>query len=134
MLSGGCVIEPPEPSPITVELVNSTTLDVWPNFYTSASATDAAGLFVAGNLRKEITSHAVHRLLAGETVTLSLECNDIQSIGVDAPVLFNGILITVTTSTDRVFRLRGSDFDCGSTVRFEYFTEGDAFRVRVQPQ
>ena len=133
-LSGGCVIEPPPPSPITVKLVNWTTLDVQPNFYSSASATDTAGLFVAGNLRTDFTDRAFAELRRGETMTLTLECNDIQSLGVDAPLLFNAVLMTVTTSTDRVFLQRGPDFDCGATVRFVYFAEGETFRVRAETQ
>ena len=133
VLVGGCVVEPPPPSaPVTVELVNSTTLDVRPNLYASALATDGAGLFVAGNLREDFTNRPFAELRGGETATLTLECDDIQSLGVDSPVLFNAVLVTVTTSTDRVFLQRGSDFDCGATVRFVFFTEGETFRVRVE--
>jgi len=132
VLLSGCVIESP-PSPLTtVELVNSTVHDVRPNLYTSGSATDVAGLLVTANLRSDFTSRPFPELRAGETATLRLECADVQSIGVDAPTVFNATLLAVTTSADRIFLLRGADFECGATVRFTYSEEGEVFRATVE--
>jgi hypothetical protein len=126
----GCVVEPPPPT--AVELVNTTGLDVRPNLYASASASDAAGLFVGANLVTDFTDRPFPELRAGESVTLTRECEDIQSIGVEGPVLFDALQLIATPSADRIFLVRETDFQCGGTVRFVYFTEGDAFRVRVE--
>lgn len=130
-VSGGCLLPPPPP-PTTVELVNNTTLDVKPEFYTSSSAADAEGLFVAAKRRTDFTDRPFPELRGGETVTLTFECDEIQSLGVDAPVLFDAVTLTVTTSADRIFLQPGTDFECGATVRLVYFTQGDAFRVRAE--
>ncbi|MFQ5805671.1 MAG: hypothetical protein ACE5I3_04390 [Phycisphaerae bacterium] len=131
-LVGGCIVEPPPPPPTTVQLANSTAFDVRPNLYTSGSATGEAGLFVGANLRTDFTDRPFPELRRNETATLTLECDEIQSLGVDAPVLFDAVTLTVTTSGDRIFLLRDTNFACGATIRFVYFTEGDAFRVRVE--
>lgn len=126
----GCIV--PAAPPTTVELVNSTSLDVRPNLYASASATDAAGLFVGANLITNFTQRPFPELRPGESVSLDLECNRVQSLGVDAPVSFDAAQLVVTTSQDRIFLQQGPDFQCGATVRFVYFTEGGSFRVRAE--
>jgi hypothetical protein len=129
-LSGGCVVvEPEPPEPVRVVLVNSTEYDVRPNLYTSGSATSATALFVSGNLRTDFTDRAFPELRAGETRTLTLECDDVQSVGSDAPVLFDAAQVIATASEDRAFVAKGADFDCGAVLTFTFFTEGDVFRV-----
>jgi hypothetical protein len=125
----GCLAPPP---PTTIELVNSTGLDVRPAFYTSGSATGADELFTDGNLVTDFTDRPFPELRGNESVTLTLECDEIRSVGVDGPVLFDALQGIVTRSEDRVFLRRETDFECGATLRFVYFTEGDAFRVRVE--
>jgi hypothetical protein len=131
-LLGGCIIETAPTGPITVELVNETSLDVQPRLYTSGSATDAAGLFVGANLRTDFTGRPFPELRADEAVSLTLECDDASSIGVRNPVMFDAVQLIVTNSDDQLFLLRDTDFQCGTTVRFVYYTDGDDFRVRVE--
>jgi hypothetical protein len=131
-LLGGCIIETTPPGPITVELVNETALDVRPGFYTSDTATDAAGLFVGANLRTDFTDRAFPELRARETKTLTLECADVASIGVNAPVLFDAVQLIRTDSGDQIFLLRDTGFQCDATVRFVYYIEDEAFHVRVE--
>jgi len=125
----GCI---PAPPPTTIELVNSTGLDVRPEFHTSGLATSADGLFTDGNLVTDFTDRPFPELRGSESVTLTLECDELQSLGVDGPVLFDALQGIVTRSDDRIFLRRETDFECGVTLRFVYFAEGDAFRVRVE--
>ena len=131
-LLGGCILETIPTGPITVELVNETSLDVQPRLYISGSATDAAGLFVGANLRTDFTDRAFPELRRAETVSLTLECDDAASIGVRNPVMFDAVQLIVTNSEDQIFLLRDTDFQCGGTVRFVYCTQDGAFRVRVE--
>jgi hypothetical protein len=128
----GCI--PTPQAPVTVELVNSTSLDVRPNLYISSAATDPAGLFVAGNLVTDFTTRPFPELRANETATLTVECDQIQSVGVDEPVMFDAALVDTTVSADRIFLLRGTDFECGATLRFVFSTEDDEFGVRLDGQ
>jgi hypothetical protein len=128
-LLAGCVSEPP---PTTIELVNTTALDVTPNLYVSESVTDEGGLFVGANLITDFTDRAFPELRGGEHVALTLECDAAVTLGVDAPVLFDAVQVIATTSDDHVLLQRDAGFQCGETVRFVYFTQGDAFRVRVE--
>jgi hypothetical protein len=129
VVMGGC-LAPPEP--VTLVLVNETTLDVRPNLHTSADATTADELFQPANLNTTFTDRAFPELRPGETISLSFECADLQSVGVDRPVLFDAAALVVTPSEDTLFRVRETDFACGDTVRFVFFSEGEAFRVRVE--
>jgi len=128
-LVSGCTVEPP---PTTIELVNATDLDVRPNLYTSGSASDAAGLFVGSNLRQDFTARPFPELRGGESVSLTLGCEEVASLGVDAPVFFDAVSLTVEVSGERIWLRRGRDFECGATVRFVYFAEGEAFGVRAE--
>jgi len=131
-LLGGCILETIPTGPITVELVNETSLDVQPRLYISGSATDAAGLFVGANLRTDFTDRAFPELRRAETVSLTLECDDAASIGVRNPVMFDAVQLIVTNSDDQIFLRRDTDFQCGGTVRFVYYTDGDDLHVRVE--
>ena len=132
-LLSACVITPaPLPSPITLELVNTTGLDVRPGAYISGSAADQNTLFVGPNLITVFTDRPFPELRPAETVTLTYECDGARSLGVKQPVMFDALTLETTRSDDQAFLLRGSDFDCGATVRFVYYTEGAAFRVRVE--
>ena len=129
VLLAGCVFEPP---PTTIELVNTTALDVTPNLYVSESATDESGLFVAANRVTDFTDRAFPELRGSEQVALELECDAAVTLGVNAPVLFDAVQVIATASDDHLLLQRDVDFQCGETVRFIYFAEGDAFRVRVE--
>jgi hypothetical protein len=124
-----CLVPPP---PTTITLVNETGLDVTPRLFVSGTATSADALFTDGNLVTDFTDRPFPELRRHETVTLTLECDEIQSLGVDAPILFDAARLIITQSGDRIFLLWDEDFECGATVQFVYFTEGDAFRVRVE--
>lgn len=126
---GGCPQPPPEP--VVVELSNITSLDVRPEFFASSSATDAGGLFIAGNRVTNFTDRAFPELRPGETRSLTIECDELSVMGVRGAVLFDSISLTTRTSADEIFLNRGGGFDCGETIRLVYFTEGDVFRVRV---
>ncbi len=130
--SGCVVVTPDPPAPVTIELVNPTAANVRPNLFTSSSAGDEAGLFVAANLNTSFTTRPVAELRAGESATITLDCAQLRTIGVDRPVLFNGATLSVTTSDDRLFLAKPGSFDCGSRVRFVFFTEGNVFRARVE--
>lgn len=131
-MQSGCIVETLPPAPVTVVLANSTSLDVRPAFYASASATDAAGLFVGANLVTTFTDRAFPELRGKETVTLTYGCEEVRSLGVSRPRMFDAVTFDVTRSGDELFLQRDTNFECGATVRFVYFTEGDAFRVRVE--
>ncbi|MFO0840213.1 MAG: hypothetical protein U1D55_17025 [Phycisphaerae bacterium] len=129
----GCVVvstPPPPPEPIKIELYNPTSGDVRPNLFVSATALDETGLFVGGNQVTNFTTRPFPELRAGETATVTVDCDTAASIGVDKPVLFIASTLAVTNSADRIFLLRDTDVTCGRTVRFVYFTEDAAFRVR----
>lgn len=123
---------PPPPGPVTLELVNQTTFDVRPNYYLSAEATSAESLFVNDNLQFDFTDRPFPELRPNETITLELACDQIASVGSQRPLLFDATTLTLTTSEDTVFAARGTDFECGQTVRLVFFREGDAFRVRIE--
>ncbi len=129
---GGCVTETIPAGPITLELVNATALDVLPRLYVSGSATDADGLFVGANLHTTFTDRAFLELRADETITLTIECDTLVAIGVQDPVLFDSTQLIVTDSDDQIFLLRDTDFQCETTVRLVYYTEGDEFHVRAE--
>jgi len=128
-LVDGC-IEPPPPT--TIELANDTALDVRPNLYVSGSATDAAGLFVGANLITDFTDRPFPELRSRETAVLTLECDQIQSVGVRRSVVYDAATMTVTRWDDQIFLRQDTDFTCGATVRFVFFTDSDAFSVRVE--
>ena len=129
----GCIQPAPAPGPVTVELINQTGLDVTPNLYASGFTGDPASLFGdAANLVSDFTDRPFPELRGGEIVTLEISCDDAGMIGVRNPVLYDAITLTVTNSTDEIFLVPSGDFDCGGTVRFYYFREGSAFRVRFE--
>lgn len=120
-------------APVLIELVNGTSLDVTPNVYVSGSELDAGALFGdSANRQVGFTDREFPELRAGETRTLTFDCAEIRTIGVQSPVLFDATTLTVTTSTDQLVLTRGAEFDCGSTVRLVYYREGSAFHVRVE--
>ncbi len=130
----GCVpvTPPPPPGPVTIELVNATGFDVRANLFTSATATRNTDLFVAGNLNTAWTDRAFPELRPLETRSLTLECGAAASLGVNAPTLFDAATLTVTPSADQIFLARDAGFSCDTTVRFVFFLDGTAFRVRVE--
>src|SRR5215510_8300815 len=129
----GCVRPAPAPGPVTVELINQTGLDVTPNLYVSDFTGDPASLFGdSSNLVTDFTNREFPELRVGEVVTLEIPCDEAGAIGVRNPVLFDAVTLTVTNSTDQIFLVPSGDFDCGGTVRFYYFREGSAFRVRFE--
>ncbi len=132
LLLAGCFPAPPPPAPITIALVNLTALDVRPNLYVSNSATTGGELFVDANLVTDFTDRAFPELRPNENATVTRECDEVHSLGVDGPVLFDVARPGVTRSQDQIFLRRDADFTCGATIRFVFFTEGEAFRIRVE--
>jgi hypothetical protein len=131
-LCAGC-IPAPAPQPVTVELINQTGLDVTPNLYVSGDAGDSAALFGDdANRVTDFTDRPFPELRSGEIVSLEFPCKEAASIGVRNAVLFDAVTLTVTNSTDEIFLPRDGDYDCGATIRFYYFREGAAFRVRFE--
>lgn len=129
-LASGCIVETP-PAIGTVELVNATAGDVTPNLYVSAEADTSDALFsTSANLRTDFTDRPFPELRANETKSIEVSCDQLRTLGVSRPVLFDGGSVRVTNSEDVIFLISGGDFVCGKTVRFTYYREGDAFRVR----
>src|SRR5262245_45441466 len=129
----GCVRPAPAPGPVTVELINQTGLDVTPNLYVSDFTGDPASLFGdSSNLVTDFTDREFPELRGGEIVSLEIPCDEAGASGVRNPALSDAVTLTVTNSTDQVFLVPSGDFDCGGTVRFYYFREGSAFRVRFE--
>jgi hypothetical protein len=131
MSIAGCPAPGP-PAPVTIELVNQTGFDVRPSYYRSASAGTAADLFIDANLRTDFTDRAFPELRPNETIALSVECDQIASLGAQRPAMFDSTTLTVIRSENEVLRVRGDGIACGGTVRLVYYTEGTAFRVRVE--
>lgn len=132
LLSIGCVAELTPPEPVTIVLANQTGYDVRPALYVSDSAADRATLFTGANLVTTFTDRVFPELRPGEIITLTYECEQLGSLGVSRPRMFDAIELDVTRSDDEIFLLRETDFDCGSTVRFVYFTQAGGFHVRVE--
>lgn len=130
----GCIPQRSEPKPVDTlfELVNATGLVVDANFFASGSARDAAGLFVQSNIYTGYSSAPIPTLGANQTVNFTLPCNQTASIGVRRPVFTNPLIISGGESADEILLLSDIGFECGAKIRFVYFTEGDAFRVRVE--
>lgn len=129
-----CVPPAPAPGPTTVELVNTTSLFVSPNLYVSGTATNAEELFAGANLVTVYPNRHYPELYSSETVKLTFEHEQIQSLGVKTPTLFDALVLDVTKSKDQIFLLREADFEDAATVRFVYFMDGDTFNVRVETQ
>jgi hypothetical protein len=131
----GCVLVSPLPSPpqpVTVELVNATSLSVVPKLFLSSSAASAAGLFVDANLYDGYTTRPTRFLLAGETATVLLDCADVAGLGVNQPTFFDGINLLIWTPETRILLVRDVDFACGGRIRFVYYAEDGQYQVRVE--
>ena len=133
MAISGCVPTIPT-GPTTVALVNETSQDVRPNLFVSSSATNEATLFLSANLVTDFTTRPFPELRGNETVTLTYECDELQSLGVYESVMFDAATLTVDESDEQIFRLQGTDFECGATLRFVFYTEGGEFGVRLETQ
>lgn len=132
LVVSACLPFPPAPTgPIRVELVNQTALDVEPNLFASATATQPWNLFKAGNLVLNFTDRPFPELRPGETVALTYLCLELASIGVHNPVLVDAIGIGRTTAEERVFFAVGEELPCEATIRFTYYMEDGAFQVRA---
>lgn len=132
--SGGCIVtvEPdptPTPTPVTIELVNETGFVIDANFFANASATDASGLFIAGNIFTGYSDKAIPTMGAGQTVSFELACDAVRSLGVRRPVFVNTLEFTGGESADEVFLLLDAHYQCGDTIRFIYFRDGETFHV-----
>lgn len=124
----GCIVPP---SPVRIELVNTTALDVRPNLYTSSGATSSGELFLPENLRTDWTTRVFPELRAGETATLELACADATAVGVTGSVMFDALRVNAVTSADVHFLQRDVDFACGQTVRFTFVNDAGALRVQL---
>lgn len=134
-LGGGCVVQPPPPPPpTTITVVNETQQFLMPQVFTSSDAATAAALYVPTNWRGGFSTRPTGFVGAGESVSVTVECDELASLGVDQPVYFDGVLLVRSTSADQVFLLRDADFACGATIRLIYFSEGGVFRVRTEVQ
>lgn len=130
LIAPGCIVETP-PAITTVELVNATSGDVTPNLYVSATADSADALFgTSANLRTDFTDRPFPELRPNETKSIEVSCDELRTLGVSRPVLFDAASVAVTNSADVIFLISDGDFVCGKTVRFTHYREGDAFRVR----
>lgn len=130
----GCVpLEPAgPPPPVRIEFVNETALDLTPNFYYSDSAADAPSLFVVAHLNTSFIQRQFAEIPSRGTAHTVLACERVRSLGVSRPRVFNAAVLEVTDSTDEIFLLRNADYDCGATLRFVYYLEDEALRVRLE--
>jgi len=133
-LLAACPLPPgPEPTgPVSFELVNDTDLFVDANFFRSSSAGSAAELFVQPNIYTGYSSKPIPTLDPRQTVSFSLECEEVAALGVRRPVATSLVTFTGTESADEILLLRGSDYACEDHIRFVYYFDGAAFRVRVE--
>jgi len=129
---GGCVVVDDPAPPVSIELANTTSYIIDANFFISMTATDEAGLFVQENIYTDFSTRASRTLGPNETATFELPCDRVQSMGVRAPLFAAQIGFGGGRSDDVIFLLRDADFTCGATIRFVFFTEAEAFRVRVE--
>lgn len=109
------------PNTVTVSLVNNSTLPVDGQlFYDSDESAldllnDVNGL---DNFIREFGDEVQFNLAAGETMTFTRSCNDLQAIFIDdANVRIAGI-VTSDDSTDPI--REGQDFVCGSTITYTF--------------
>jgi len=99
--------------------------------YVSATADSAEPLFsTSANLRTDFTDRPFPELRPNETKSIDVSCDQLRTLGVSRPILFDAGSVAVTNSDDVIFLISDGDFECGKIVRFTYFREGDAFRVR----
>lgn len=119
--------------PLKIELINQTGLDVTPNLYSAADAPDAAGLFGdSGNRITNFNDRPFPELRGNEIASIELGCESAGVVGVSKPTLFDPATLTVTPSSDEIFLVRTTDYDCGRHLRFYFYREGSALRVRVE--
>lgn len=131
LFCSGCpVLEPT--GPITVKLINDTTLDVEPKFFVSATENKPWTLFTAANRVDDFTNRPFPELRANETATLTYECSDVASMGVNAAAMVNDLTLERAVTEDRVFLLVPDDVRCESTVRITYYVQGGVFHVRYE--
>ncbi|MEP0845885.1 MAG: hypothetical protein HRF50_03580 [Phycisphaerae bacterium] len=128
LAASGCIVAPP---PVRIELLNTTALDVRPNFYSSSEAATSGELFLAENLRTDWTSRVFPELRAGETASLELTCADAAAVGVSGSIMFDALRVSAVTSPDVLFLLRDAEFGCGQTVRFTFVNDAGALRVQL---
>lgn len=127
----GCVTVEPPPPPTQVIFENATSRDLTPNFYFDDVATTPGALFVVAHLNTSFIDRAFAEMRPGETASTMLECDQIASLGVSRPRLFDAATLTVTQSEDVIILVREQDFACGDTIHFRYFVENGALRVTV---
>jgi hypothetical protein len=135
----GCILRvepdgtPATPAPLTIELVNETFYAIDANFFISETAADEEGLFIQQNIYTDYSTRVSRTFGPNETANFELPCERIQSMGVQEPVFSAQVGIGGGRSADVIFLLRDRDYSCGARLRFTYFTEGEQFRVSVQP-
>lgn len=119
--------------PLKIELINQTGLDVTPNLYSAADAPDATGLFGdGGNRITNFNDRPFPELRGNEIASIELGCESAGVVGISKPTLFDPATLTVTPSADEIFLVRTTDYDCGGHLRFYFYREGSALRVRVE--
>jgi|GEM_PF-2663640 len=119
---------PPAPTgPITIELVNYTSLDVMPRLYVSATDVKPWKLFTGTNLVLDFTDRAFPELRANEKIILTYECDQLASFGVNAPILVDAVALSRLESEDREFFVVGEDVQCEATIRFSYYSQQGQF-------
>ncbi len=114
-----CGIEFPDDFPlwdedVTVEMVNTTGLEVEPGIYVDSQE----GVYAAAELTTEENFLVVEPLIApGETVTALYTCLDIGTIVSDYAWFFIDYDEYIE-SEDRPILVRNEDFFCGDVIRF----------------
>lgn len=111
---GGCeiVLDILQPKIVTVRLVNNGSFDVDVELYISGTQEILESLLTSTGTKIEYT------LEAGETVTFSRDCDDLQAIIIDNADL--KVLGGIGPSADTDVLRDGTDFSCGDTITFTF--------------
>lgn len=132
MLASGCVPPAEPPGPVTVRLVNTSGFVVDANVYLSSASVSTAELFAKANLYTAWKGERLFPILEPkESVSFSIECDQIARIGVSEPVFTSVVTGLGTRSEDQIALQRPSTFDCEQTVTFTYSANAAEARYEV---
>lgn len=131
---GGCIIQTADPEPqfITVELVNTSGFVLDANFFRSGVALVPGDLFRPENIYTGYSSAPIPSLNPGQSVSFSLPCESVASLGVRRPVFTSPLTLTGGEAPEELFLRKAVGFQCDQTVRFVYTADAGEFHVAVQ--
>jgi len=126
-LGSGCDFTLPEPTTIQVELWNDTEYPVDPFLYVEESIVNLASQVIKDENFYDIGDS----ILPGETVTLTIPCEDAGTMLTDRAELLLSADSAIQSATSPMIR-QNTHFECGDTVTFVFFVNAsDVFRTAV---